>query len=70
MFDAERLKEWRERKLMRVEDEGLQARYLKENSKQEQANIDEEAKDLRTMQIDERWKKYVFESENEKQMQI
>ena len=30
MYDAERLKEWRERKLMRDEDERLHALYLKE----------------------------------------
>jgi hypothetical protein len=35
VYDAERLKEWNERKLMRVEDQGLQAKYLKENSKAE-----------------------------------
>jgi hypothetical protein len=30
LYDAERLKEWRERKLMRAEDEGIQAKYLRE----------------------------------------
>jgi len=33
MYDAERLKEWRERKLMRDEDERLHALYLKQQSK-------------------------------------
>jgi hypothetical protein len=30
LYDAERLKEWRERKLMKSEDEALHAKYLKE----------------------------------------
>ncbi len=32
---AERLKEWKERKLIRNEDENLQVQYLKEQSKTE-----------------------------------
>jgi hypothetical protein len=47
LYDAERLKEWRERKLMRDEDQKLQAKYLKEHSKQEQERIEEETKELR-----------------------
>lgn len=70
LYDAERLKEWRERKLMRDEDQQLQAKYLKEHSKQEQVRIEEETKELRESQIEERWKKYILESEIEKQMQI
>lgn len=35
-YDAERLKEWKERKMMRSEDEDLQNLYLGESSKKEQ----------------------------------
>ncbi len=55
---------------MRDEDQKLQAKYLKEHSKQEQERIEEETKELRESQIEERWKKYILESEIEKQMQI
>ena len=43
---------------------------MKEHSKQEQLRIEEETKELRESQIEERWKKYILESEIEKQMQI
>ena len=35
MYDAERLKEWKERKLMRADDEKLRSLYLEENAKKE-----------------------------------
>ena len=70
MYDAERLKEWRERKLMRHEDEGLQAKYLKEQSKAEELRMEQETKELREAQIEEKWKKFVIESGIEKEMQI
>ena len=70
MYDAERLKEWRERKLMRHEDEGLQAKYLKEQSKAEELRMEQETKELREAQIEEKWKKYVVVSAIEKEMQI
>jgi len=35
MYDAERLKEWKERKLMRSEDEHLKELYLQEQSAKE-----------------------------------
>lgn len=34
-YDADRLREWNERKLMRGEDEQLQNKYLKEQTKAE-----------------------------------
>ena len=70
MYDAERLKEWRERKLMRAEDEGIQAKYLREAAQAEALRMEEETKDLREAQIEERWKKYIQESAIEKEMQI
>lgn len=47
MYDEERLKEWRERKLMKFEDEGLHAKYLKEQSKAEELRMEQETKELR-----------------------
>ncbi len=47
MYDAERLKEWRERKLMKAEDESLHAKYLKEQSKAEELRMEQETKELR-----------------------
>jgi len=70
MYDAERLKEWRERKLMRDEDERLHALYLKEQSKKEELRMETETKELREAQIEEKWKKYLIESAIEKEMQI
>jgi hypothetical protein len=69
-FDAERLKEWYERKEMRTEDEVLLSKSMKENSKHEQDRIYDETKEVRVMQIDERWKKYVIESERAKNLEI
>lgn len=70
MYDAERLKEWKERKLMRDEDERLHALYLKEQSKKEEVRMETETKELREAQIEEKWKKYLIESAIEKEMQI
>ena len=47
LFDAERLKEWRERKIMRHEDEQLRKMYMAENANKEQAIIEEEAREIR-----------------------
>lgn len=55
---------------MRHEDEGLQAKYLKEQSKAEEVRMERETKELREAQIEEKWKKYVVESAIEKEMQI
>jgi hypothetical protein len=51
MYDFERLKEWKERKLMRGEDEGLHGLYLKEQSKKEEIRMETETKELREAQI-------------------
>jgi hypothetical protein len=36
LYDKERLKEWKERKLMRAEDEALRKMYLAQGSAKEQ----------------------------------
>lgn len=65
-YDAERLKEWKERKMMRGEDQALQNMYLEESSKKEQGRMEEEARERREKEIDEKWRKFLLDSEFEK----
>lgn len=67
MYDAERLKEWKERKLMRAEDEHLKELYLQEQSAKEQARMEEEAKEIREAELNDKWKKFMLETEIDKQ---
>lgn len=69
-YDEERLKEWRERKLMNDEDVRLKNLFLEEQSKKEQERMEEEARDLRERELDEEWRKYLLDSEIEKQQLI
>ena len=69
-FDRERLKEWRERKLMKNEDQRLHELYLKEHAKNEELRMETETKELREAQIEEKWRKFVAESAIEKELQI
>ena len=55
---------------MRVEDEGLQAMYLREHGKAEELRMESETKELREFNIEERWKKYTTESALERELQI
>ena len=55
LYDAERLKEWRERKYMRGEDEQLRKMYMAQNAAKEQANIEEEAREIREAELNEKW---------------
>ena len=48
------------------EDEKLHAMYLKEETKNEQARMEEEAREHREREIDATWKKYMKENETEK----
>jgi len=70
LYDAERLKEWRERKKMKAEDEKLRELFLAENAKKEQQRMEEEAGEVRESELDEKWKKYMLETEIEKQQLI
>ena len=69
-FEENRLREWKERKLMLDEDEKLHSIYLKEETKNEQDRMEEEAREHRTREIDETWKKYMAEAATEKQQLI
>jgi hypothetical protein len=70
LYDAERLKEWKERKLMREEDQQLKELYLAEQGQDETARMEEEAGEIREMELNEKWKKFMLETELEKQQII
>ena len=67
MYDEERLAEWRERKLMKAEDDKQKVKYLKEQSHKETVRMEEEAKEIREAELNEKWKKFMLEKEIEKQ---
>jgi hypothetical protein len=69
-YDEERLREWRERKLMNDEDIRLKNLYLEEQARKEQERMEEEARELREQEIDDQWRKHVLDSEYEKQQLI
>ena len=66
LYDAERVKEWKERKLMRDEDHQLKELYLAEQGKDEQDRMEEEAGEIREMELGDKWKKFMLETELEK----
>lgn len=69
-YDAERLQEWKERKLMNDEDVRLKNLYLEEQARKEQERMEEEARELREKEIDDQWRKHLLDSEIEKQQLI
>ena len=69
-YDEDRLREWRERKIMNDEDIRLKNLYLEEQARKEQERMEEEARELREHEIDEQWKKHLLDSEIEKQQLI
>ena len=50
-YDGERIKEWKERKFMKAEDERLAELYMQLNSKKEQARIEDEANEIREAEL-------------------
>ena len=52
---------------MRNDDEKMKELYLQENSKKEQQRMEEEARKIREAELNEKWKKYMLETEIEKQ---
>ena len=70
IYDAERLKEWKERKIMRNEDEHLRKMYMTENANKEQAIMEEEAREIREAELNEKWQKFMLENEIQKQQII
>lgn len=66
MYDGERLKEWRERKYMRDEDQTLRKMYMGENATKEAAVMDEEQREIREAELNEKWQKFMLENEIQK----
>jgi hypothetical protein len=55
---------------MNDEDIKLRALYLNEQSRKEELRMEEEARELREREIEEEWRKYLLDSEIEKQQLI
>lgn len=66
LYDEDRLREWKERKLMNDEDVRLKNLYLEEQSKKYQTRMEEEAREYREKELEEQWRKYILDSEIEK----
>ena len=69
-YDGERLKEWRERKSMRGEDNALRTKQLAESSAKAQAIMEQEARETRESELNEKWRLKMLETEVEKQQLI
>ena len=69
-YDAEILNEWDERNIMREDDEKMKELQLQEQSKKEQDRMEEEAREIREAELNEKWKKFMLETEIEKQQII
>ena len=66
-YDEDRLREWRERKLMNEEDIRLKNLFLEEQTRKQLEIVEEEARELREKEIDQQWHKHLLDSEIEKQ---
>ena len=69
-YDEDRLREWRERKLMQDEDVRLKELYIQEQAMKELERMEEEDRENREAEIDEQWRKHLLDSEIEKQQLI
>lgn len=66
MYDVDRLREWKERKLMRIEGEDMKTKNLKDQTHEESKNMEMEQREMRETEIEQKWKKFVLESDIEK----
>ena len=55
---------------MRYEDQKLKELFLQEQSNKEQMRMEEEQGEIREIDLNEKWKKYMLETELEKQQII
>ena len=55
---------------MNDEDIRLKNLYLEEQSRNEQERMEDEARELRELEMDEQWRKYLLDSEIDKQQLI
>jgi len=51
---------------MRSEDQQLKELYLAEQGQEEQSRMEEEAGEIREMELNEKWKKFMLETELDK----
>lgn len=70
LYDEERLREWRERKMMGSEDRELTKYYLDKETDNEQKRMEEETKAQRSHEIEKMWKAMQVEEGEEKQRLI
>lgn len=70
LYDEARLMEWRERKDMRGEDHALRKHYLESETRVEQSNMEEEAKETREREINKMWRAHLLEDAEEKKRTI
>jgi hypothetical protein len=70
LYDKNHLIEWEERKTMRDENEALHKMYLQQNTVQEQHRMEEEAREIRTKEIDAMWKKMMDDQKIERERMI
>ena len=56
IYDENKLREWRERCLMREEDKKLQQLYLSEQTADERIRMEEEAYEQKEKEISEEWR--------------
>ena len=54
-YDEERRREWKERQAMKSEDKALREMFLQEGSKVEQERMEEEAREIRELELGEKW---------------
>ena len=55
---------------MREEDQQLKELYLQEQGEKEQERMEEEAGEIREQELGEKWKKFMLETELDKQQII
>ena len=55
---------------MRAEDQALRLMYIQEHSTTEKQRMEEEAKEARENELNAKWKKFMLETEIEKQQII
>ena len=55
---------------MREEDVNLQNLYLREQATKEKLRMEEEAQEMREKEIEEKWRKFMLNSEMDKQQTI
>ena len=66
-YDEDRLREWRERKMMGGEDTQLKNLYLEEETRKAKERMEEETQELQEKKMDEMFRKMLLDGEIEKE---